>query len=76
VSATYVRSYLETAQTGAFLPTDPRSLSMLVDRFILARAFRHLGWELAVPTDRVAIPLQVIARMISRRGDSEPSPPP
>ena len=76
VSATYVRSYLETAQSGAFLPTDPRSLSMLVDRFILARAFRHLGWELGLPTDRVAIPLQVIARMISRRGDSEPSPPP
>jgi maltose alpha-D-glucosyltransferase/alpha-amylase len=76
VSATYVHSYLETAQSGSFLPTDARSLSMLVERFVLARAFRHLGWELALPSDRVAIPLQVIARMIARRSDSEPAPAP
>ncbi|MEY4577498.1 MAG: hypothetical protein RL701_2201 [Pseudomonadota bacterium] len=70
VSAVFVRAYLDTTQNTAFLPRDLEAVAMQVDRFVLARAFRQLGWELAAPTDHVVIPLRVIARIMSAaRGD-------
>ena len=64
VSAIFVRSYLATAQTAAFLPQDPDAMALQVDRFVLARAFRQLGVELTSPSDRLALPLHVIAQLM------------
>ncbi|MET0385206.1 MAG: maltose alpha-D-glucosyltransferase [Polyangiales bacterium] len=65
VSAIFLRAYLQNTEGASFLPNNTESLSMLVERFVLARAFGHLGWELANPSDRVTIPLQVIARIMN-----------
>ena len=37
---------------------------MLLDRFVLAKAFHELGAELNDPTERIAIPLYGVASMI------------
>jgi maltose alpha-D-glucosyltransferase / alpha-amylase len=71
VSAIFVHGYLDTARDAAFLPSDPESLAMQLERFVLARAFRLLGWELSTPSERVAIPLRVITRMMSMPRESQ-----
>jgi maltose alpha-D-glucosyltransferase/alpha-amylase len=71
VSAVYVHGYLDTARDAAFLPSDPESLAMQLERFVLARAFRSLGAELNKPSERVAIPLGLISRMMSVPRESQ-----
>jgi maltose alpha-D-glucosyltransferase/alpha-amylase len=65
VSAIFVRSYLATAKNAAFLPQDLDAIALQVDRFVLARAFRQLGVELVSPSTRIALPLHVIAQIMS-----------
>ena len=64
VGAAFVRAYRERATGALFLPADDGVLSMLLDRFVLAKAFRELGAELLAPSERVAVPLAGITHMI------------
>ena len=64
-AACYLRGYLETTRNAAFLPRDPESFELQLDRYMLARAFRVLGRELIKPDERVAITLQIILRVLS-----------
>jgi maltose alpha-D-glucosyltransferase/alpha-amylase len=64
-AACYLRGYLETARDAPFLPRDPESLELQLERYMLARAFRVLGRELIKPDERVAITLQIILRLLS-----------
>jgi maltose alpha-D-glucosyltransferase/alpha-amylase len=63
IAAAFVRGYLATARGAVFLPQDDEQLAMLLDRFILAKAFHELGGELEDPSERIAIPLFEIASM-------------
>jgi len=71
VSAIFIHGYLDTARDAAFLPSDPESLAMQLERFVLARAYRLLGVELSTPSERVGIPLRFISRMLSVPRDSQ-----
>jgi len=71
VTAIFVHGYLETAREAAFLPSDPESLAMQLERFVLARAYRLLGAELAAPSERAAVPLRIISRMMSVPRESQ-----
>ena len=63
-AAAYFRAWRETATGSVFLPTDEEQLAMLLDRFVLAKAFYELGNELREITERIAIPLHGIAQML------------
>jgi maltose alpha-D-glucosyltransferase/alpha-amylase len=71
VSAAYLRGYRERAREAGdrarvapFLPSGDEELAMLLDRFILAKAFYELGHELDEPSERVAVPVDGILQML------------
>jgi maltose alpha-D-glucosyltransferase/alpha-amylase len=63
-AAAFLRGYRERAVGAPFLPASDESLAMLLDRFVLAKAFHELGGELAEPTERIAVPLGAIVHML------------
>jgi maltose alpha-D-glucosyltransferase/alpha-amylase len=64
IAASFVRGFRETAAGAVFLPREEEQLTMLLDRFVLAKAFHELGTELSPVSARVAIPLHGIAQML------------
>ena len=64
VSAAFLHGYFKTAGQASFLPVDPRETELLLDAFLLKRAFTDLGVELEVMSDRVLIPLRGIVRLL------------
>jgi maltose alpha-D-glucosyltransferase / alpha-amylase len=63
ISANYFRSYCSLVGDAGFLPHDQEQLRLLVDRFVLAKAFHELGHELVEARESVIIPLHGIAQM-------------
>lgn len=63
-SAALLRGYLETAGFAPFVPKDPRSITVLLETGILARAFAELRSELRQRPERAWVLLQDIAHMI------------
>jgi maltose alpha-D-glucosyltransferase/alpha-amylase len=64
IAATFFRGYSSVAANAGFWPHDQEQLIMLVDRFVLAKAFHELGNELLEPSERVLVPLHGIAQML------------
>jgi maltose alpha-D-glucosyltransferase/alpha-amylase len=64
VSATFLSSYLETAEQGTFLPKSNTELQVLLDAFVFEKAIRALGGELNNRPDWVDIPLQLILQRL------------
>jgi maltose alpha-D-glucosyltransferase/alpha-amylase len=67
VSATFLRSYLETAGKGRFLPSKDKELRALLDAFVLQKALYELGYELNSRPDWVRIPVRGILQMLGPR---------
>jgi maltose alpha-D-glucosyltransferase/alpha-amylase len=66
-SAAYLRSYLETARLGAFLPETNDELALALDLFVLEKALYELGYELSSRPDWVEIPLAGILDLVGRK---------
>jgi maltose alpha-D-glucosyltransferase / alpha-amylase len=64
ISASFMRSYRETAGAAVFLPRQRDELAKLLDMSILSKAFVELGHELVSPGAHVTIPLHGIAQMM------------
>ncbi len=75
VSSAYLRSYLEAVAPARLLPADPRELELLLEAFVLNKAFYELQYELNNRPGWLAIPLEGI-RSIASRGEPEPKHPP
>jgi maltose alpha-D-glucosyltransferase/alpha-amylase len=65
-SAAFVRSYLETARRGTFLPETDDELALLLDLFVLEKALYELGYELSSRPDWAEIPLAGILRLLAK----------
>jgi maltose alpha-D-glucosyltransferase/alpha-amylase len=64
ISATFLQSYLEHAQTGRFIPTDRAELDILLDVYLLEKALYELGYELNNRPDWVHIPIAGILQLL------------
>jgi maltose alpha-D-glucosyltransferase/alpha-amylase len=60
----FLRAYLETAQAGNFLPTDPKELGVLLDMYLLQKALYELGYELNNRPDWVWIPIHGLLHLL------------
>lgn len=67
VAATYLRSYLESAEGAGFLPCRRRDLEVLLNAFLLDKAIYELGYELEHRPDWVKIPLTGIQDIVEGR---------
>jgi maltose alpha-D-glucosyltransferase/alpha-amylase len=65
-SSAYLRSYLETARLGNYLPETDEELGLLLDLFVLEKALYELGYELSSRPEWVEIPLLGILRLLGR----------
>jgi maltose alpha-D-glucosyltransferase / alpha-amylase len=70
VSAVFLRSYLEKAAEAPLLPSDPGKLAILLNAYLLEKAFYELGYELQNRPDWIQVPLDGIERTL------ELAPPP
>ncbi len=66
VAATFLTSYFKTAEGGTFLPTGP-ARSVLLDAFLLDKAFYELQYEINNRPDWLHIPLAGILGFIEYR---------
>jgi maltose alpha-D-glucosyltransferase/alpha-amylase len=64
VSVAFVRAYLETAAGAAFLPRDGEQLRILLDAYLLDKAFYELSYELNNRPSWTPIPLQGIRQLL------------
>jgi len=64
VSAAFMKTYLATAGTAAFLPTDPVQRSRLLELFLLDKALYELNYELNNRPDWARIPLRGLAELL------------
>ena len=67
VSAVYLKSYLEEASKGAFLPENKADLDLLLRIFQLEKAMYELNYELNHRPEWVRIPLRGILRLLDNR---------
>jgi maltose alpha-D-glucosyltransferase / alpha-amylase len=65
VSAAFLRSYLEAAQTGHFLPRERSQIETLLTVYLLEKALYELRYELNNRPDWVNIPLEGILHLCS-----------
>jgi trehalose synthase-fused probable maltokinase len=65
-AAAFLRSYLKTAGSGAFLPQDRASIDNLLRVFTLEKALYELRYELNHRPDWVSIPLSGIVELLGR----------
>ena len=70
VSVAFLKAYLETAATGAFLPKEPQELRLLLGVYLIRRVTNELRYELTQRLDRVAIPLQGLTQLLDARVES------
>jgi maltose alpha-D-glucosyltransferase/alpha-amylase len=62
VAGSFLRSYLEAASGAAFLPA-PEDLELLLDTYVIQKAFHELRDELVRCGETTAIPLSAIAEL-------------
>src|SRR5450759_2454414 len=67
VSATFLRSYLEAAKNGQWLPRRPEALSRLFELFLFEKAAYELRYELNNRPTWVGIPLRGLDELIEER---------
>ncbi|HKI99732.1 MAG TPA: putative maltokinase, partial [bacterium] len=60
----FLQAYLETAQEGNFLPTDPTELGTLMDMYLLQKALYELSYELNNRPDWVWIPIHGLLHLL------------
>jgi maltose alpha-D-glucosyltransferase/alpha-amylase len=60
VTAAYLAAYYQTAGTAAFLPPDDTGRQVLLDAFLLEKAFYEVKYELNNRPSWVGIPLKGI----------------
>jgi maltose alpha-D-glucosyltransferase/alpha-amylase len=68
VSVDFVKSYLETAATGNFLPKSREELRILFDFYLLSRGLTALRWQLISNLAGAQVPLQALLRLLELRG--------
>jgi len=76
VSVDFVKSYLETAAPGGFLPKTREELRILLEFYLVSRGLSALRWQLLTNPAGALVPLQALLRLIdllSRK--SQQSPP-
>ncbi len=73
VSAVYVRSYLDKAKEGSFLPRSWDEIQLLFESYLLEKALYELGYELNHRPDWVRLPLWGILQML--QGESKAAQP-
>jgi maltose alpha-D-glucosyltransferase/alpha-amylase len=64
VAAVFLKSYLQAASDGSFLPQEPDELEALLDVYLLEKAFYELKYELNNRPDWVRIPLRGILELL------------
>jgi maltose alpha-D-glucosyltransferase/alpha-amylase len=64
VSAAFLKSYLEAAMQGAFIPKTRKELQALLDIFLLEKAVYELGYELDNRPEWTLIPIQDIHQLL------------
>ncbi len=64
VSASYLSGYRQATQGADFLPADEAEWAILLDAFLLHKAFYELGYELSNRPDWVSIPLRGILELL------------
>jgi len=67
VGGAFLRSYLDTAGSAAFIPKDREELDILLKAFLLEKAIYELGYELNNRPDWVIIPLRGIKHLLEIR---------
>lgn len=65
ISAAFLRGYFRAAAGASFLPKDPHETEILLDAFLLKKAFTELGGELEEISERVLIPLRGLAKLLA-----------
>lgn len=66
VSATFLRSYLQTLGASGVLPGNEEDLRAMVPAYLLDKAVADLGYDLARRPACLAIPLQAILHLLER----------
>jgi maltose alpha-D-glucosyltransferase/alpha-amylase len=66
-SGRFLDRYYETSRGAAYLPSEARERTRLLEMYLLAKAIYELGYELNNRPSWVAIPLEGIARLLSAR---------
>jgi maltose alpha-D-glucosyltransferase / alpha-amylase len=66
VAAAFLKGYFRMAEGAVFLPRDPVETEILLDVFLLKKAFNELGFELETRSKRVVIPLRGIVKLLAR----------
>jgi maltose alpha-D-glucosyltransferase/alpha-amylase len=65
VGTTFLRTYLETAQSASFIPPDKTALKVMLDVELLRKAIYELGYELNNRPDWVKITFQVLLDLLN-----------
>ena len=63
-AASFLRAYLDKANTSNFLPNDKTELQTLLRAYMLEKALYELSYELNNRPDWVQIPLQSIQELL------------
>ena len=66
ISAIFLRSYLEATAVGSFLPEDRDELSLLLNAYLLDKAFYELAYEINNRPEWAGIPLKGILTLVSQ----------
>jgi maltose alpha-D-glucosyltransferase / alpha-amylase len=64
VSSRFLKSYLELARKGSFLPQDRREIEVLLNTYILERALSELNFELNNRPERAIFPIKGILEVL------------
>jgi maltose alpha-D-glucosyltransferase/alpha-amylase len=72
--AAFLRSYLDTAGAGCFLPSSEDELSGLLDAYLLEKAIYELGYELNNRPAWVSIPLHGILSLVDAEAEPDGEP--
>jgi maltose alpha-D-glucosyltransferase/alpha-amylase len=75
VCASFLRSYLETARRGGFLPADDKQLETLLTTYLLERALKELRYELTNRPNLVDVPLEGLLQLCGAHGAASDSTP-
>ena len=71
VSATFLKTYLTTANQGSFLPKTHQELQVLLDYYLIEQAIYDLGRELANHSEQVHIPLRRILQLLATSDEAD-----